>query len=355
MKAMPLCRALALFVGPLLCLGVAESQIVTVKKAGDNTVLCMRTGLTSDLSDCGGKVDWYSYVFVGSISSISPAANDEKKLEIHPEEIFYGNPKASLTIFTSQALCLPKLAVGDRWLFYLREEKNKPIILDYYGNDSVPVADGKEQIETLRRLKTLRDRGIVRGEVRREESGINVHHVQGAIVIARGGPRQLQYVTRTNADGRYQFPPLPAGAYTLSVRPIGSFRPDGGSVELSPHGCWDLLLTQHPHARIAGYVRYRDGSPVKAAQVLLINVNGSDWQTEHVSERGYFEFSSLEPGRYVIGIYLVGKHDSIPAGGGPPPHASLYYPGVTSRSAAVPVTLRTDQKRDNIDLILSAK
>jgi hypothetical protein len=34
---------------------------------------------------------------------------------------------------------------------------------------------------------------------------------------------------------------------------------------------------------------------------------------------------------------------------GAPPSASLYYPGVPSRSAAVPIVLRTDERRDNIN------
>jgi hypothetical protein len=58
---------------------------------------------------------------------------------------------------TSQGACLPKLAVGDYWLFFLRKWNGSSIVLDYYGNDSRTVADAQEKIETLRRLQNIGD------------------------------------------------------------------------------------------------------------------------------------------------------------------------------------------------------
>lgn len=347
-------RVVVVFLASLLCLGAAEPQITLIKKVGNKTVTCWHTGLFSDLNDCGVRADWYSYVFVGSIASVEPADHGEKKLEVRPEEIFHGNPPTPLTVFTSQAACLPKLKVGARWLFYLRKEKGKPVVLDYYGNDSLPIADAKKQLETLRRLETIGDRGILRGEVRRGDMG-DGKPVADAVVTARGGPGHRKYVTRTNTGGNYEFPPLPAGAYTISVHPIGSFRPDNASLDVHPGGCWDLTLRQLPHARIAGYLRYADGSPVVGAQVLLIDVAKSVWSTLHVDARGRYQFDSLEAGRYVVGICLPRRRCLDGSGSGPPPAASLYYPGVTSRSAAVPITLRTDQKRDSINFVIPTK
>lgn len=42
----------------------------------------------SDLNDCGFRSDWYAYIFVGSISAVVPADEDEKKVQITPEEVF---------------------------------------------------------------------------------------------------------------------------------------------------------------------------------------------------------------------------------------------------------------------------
>ena len=131
----------------------ATAQIVDMREVDGKTIQCVHSGLMSDLNDCGVRSDWYAYVFVGSISAVVPADKDEKKLQITPDEIFHGEPPSPLTVLTSQVACLPTLAVGDRWLFFLRRENNKPIILDYYGNISRPVARAQEQIKTLRRLR----------------------------------------------------------------------------------------------------------------------------------------------------------------------------------------------------------
>jgi len=57
----------------------------------------------------------------------------------------------------------------------------------------------------------------------------------------------------------------------------------------------------------------------------------------------------LDTGRYVIGIRLTRPPSPDKSSSGPPPPASLYYPRVQSRSAAVPIMLRTDQHRDKLD------
>src|SRR5262245_56810965 len=143
----------------------ATPVIIELKQVNGKTIQCLHTGLMSDLKDCGLHSDWYAYVFVGSISAITPAPSEEKNIRIVPEEVFSGDPPNPLTVLTSQGSCLPDFAVGDRWLFFLRKEKGKPIVLDYYGNDSRPVADAEDEIETLRRLKANGEFGILRGNV----------------------------------------------------------------------------------------------------------------------------------------------------------------------------------------------
>lgn len=228
----------------LLCLGTADGQIVTGVRKGGKTMYCLHTGLTSHLRDCGVRSDWYTFVFIGSISAITAAPNDEKRLQIHPEEIFHGSPPPSLRVLTSQAACLPSLAVGDRWLFYLRQQSGEPIVLDYYANDSLPVAsaDAKEQIATLRRLETIGDRGILRGRVWRGGSGQD-NPVAHAVVVARGSGNRT-FVTRADANGHFEFPQLPAGSYEITARPIGSFRPEEVIVDISSASCWDVTLTR---------------------------------------------------------------------------------------------------------------
>lgn len=313
----------------LSCLGTAGAQIIFEKKVGDKTVRCMHSGLSSDLKDCGVRADWYTYVFVGSISAVTPVMNDEKEIQIVPEEVFLGAPATPITVSTSQAACLPELRVGDRWLFFLRKQKDAPIVLDYYGNDSLPVVNAREQIETLRRLK-IGDFAILRGQVVRGRSyGGDV--IPNVHVIANREPDNKRFFSITGTDGRYEFQPLPPGKYKITVEPVGSYHPDDAEIDLNRGICWDLTLSRSPHAQIGGHVRRSNGSPVPNVDLVLIGSNNSWYVTTQTDRDGHFMFDSQEAGEFVVGLNFPGRPDWFNGGGAGAgvkiPPASVFYPG----------------------------
>ena len=350
-------RVFAVFSLALFCLPAANAQITFGKRVGDKTIMCQRSGLTSDLKDCGARADWYTYVFVGLITAITPVKHDEKEIRIVPREIFRGTPPSSLTVVTSQGLCLPKLAAGDQWLFFLRKNKDDEIVLDFYGNDSLPVADARSQIETLRRLQNIGKFGIVRGKVLRGPS-FDEAAVPGAKLIAHRVSDGLQFFSTTGPDGNYQFRPLPAGEYEVTVNPIGSFKPDGGGVDVSGGDCWDFTFTRHPHAQIGGSVRRSDGSPVPNVGVVLIRLDDS-FETTKTDANGRFVFDSQEPEEFVVGVNYPARPDWFYGSGGGrgarTPPASWFYRGAANRSSARVIRLAADQKLSNIDFVLPAR
>ena len=333
-------------------------QIFSSQTIDGKQVECMHTGLFSDTEDCGAKSYAYDYVFVGSISAITPTEKDEKEIQIIPEEVFHGTPASLLRVVTSQALCLPKLAVGDRWLFFLRSEKNKPIVLDYYGNDSRPVADAELQTQILRRLATIGDFGLVRGEVTHNEIDkfSRVKGIPGVRVIARRRSDDDQYVSTTDVDGRYEFQPLPPGMYKIAADPSGPFKADESGIDVKPGTCWNLTLSKSPHARISGTVNHSDGSPAGKIDVALISAADEWFTSDKTDELGHFKFDSLRPGNYVVGVNLPGAPSWKYGGGGGAgvyiPTASLYYPSEAYRSGALVIKLAEDETRNDIDFNL---
>src|ERR1700736_2994637 len=249
----------------LCCCSAAKAQIIMLKQDGDKTIQCMHTGLSSDLKDCGTQSDWYDYVFVGTISTVAPTKNGEKELHIIPDEVFKGEPNNPLIALTSQGACFPEIRAGDHWLFYLRG--GNPIALDYYGNISRPVADAQQQLETLRHLETIADNGILRGRVKGGPFAQG-DAISNAHVIAHRATDDAQFIATTDADGRYEFQPLPPGKYKLTADdPTKSFRADESSIEVKSRQCWDLTLGRTPRAHLGGHVQHSDGSP--AAQVEI--------------------------------------------------------------------------------------
>lgn len=338
-------------------LSPAVAQMIELREADGKTITCTRTGLSSDLKDCGVQSDWYAFVFVGSISAIKPVSGDEMELQIVPEEVFYGQPANPLSVRTSQGICWPKLKLGDRWLFFLRN--GKPIVLDYYGNVSRPVADAQEQLETLRRLGSIGENGILRGRVMQGPFGER-NSIPNAHVVARRTSDDGQFVATTNADGRYEFQPLPPGSYKVNADAVGSFRPDESAVDMTSRSCWDLTLSGSPHAQLGGHLQHSDGSPAAQVPVLIMTLDERWFTTQKSNAEGYFHFDSLAPGKYVVAINLPDApkwqldgcagacKDRIPA-------PSMYYPNMQNRADAIAITLATDERRNDIDFTLPAQ
>ena len=334
---------------------IASAQIITLENVGDKTVACSRSGLTSSFKDCGVRADWYTYVFVGVISGITPVENDEKQIQLVPEEVFLGTPATTLTVLTSQADCMREFKVGDRWLFYLRKVEGEPIVLDYYGNDSLPVADAQNQIGTLRRLEKIGNVAILRGQVVRGElfSGDAVPNAQ---ITATRQPDGRQSFCVTDPDGRYEFPPLTPGKYKITVQPVASYQPDDSEVHLTSGTCRDITLYRSPHAKIGGHVRRSDGTPAANVAVVLIRSDNSAYQTTQTDRDGYFVFDSQEPGKYVLGLNSPASpdwFDGAGAGAGVRiPPASTFYPGVANRSSALAIRLATDEQLEGLDFMV---
>lgn len=338
-------------------ISAARAQIIEFRDVDGKTFQCVRSGLTSDVKDCGDRSDWYAYVFVGSISAIFSASKEEKQLQIMPEEVFHGQPPTPVTVVTSQGECLPKLAAGDRWLFFLRKEAGKPIVLDYYGNDSRPVADAQEQIETLRRLKTMGDFGLLRGDVVRGANYFDRKPVPGVRVTATRSTDKAKFFAMTDAGGQYEFQPVPVGEYELDADSIDPSYVGEAALKVTRGHCWNVTLWNPPAARLSGHVKHSDGRPVANIDVLIARDDGTWFTTRESDSDGYFEEDSLHAGKYVVGVNLPGAPAWKNGGCGGAcqneiPSASLYYPDMHSRSDALVIHLGTDEKRDDIDFII---
>jgi hypothetical protein len=343
-------HAFAALTAVLCCIGSATAQIISIR---DDGTKCMHTGMSSTLENCDVP-EWYAYAFVGSISTVTPIEKGESEIRVIPEEIFHGNPGSSVTIQTSQGACLPRLVVGDRWLFFLRE--SKPLVLDYYGNKSRPVADMQETLEMLRRLQNIGDLGILRGSVQRgpyHDHRLNQGDdaVPNTRVIARQTSDNTEFVTKTDAEGRYQFPPVPPGKYKLTVDSMALLEANGGELSVKRGSCWDLILEvpKETDGSISGRIGSPDGKPfIVHPWVQIISPDDDRYMSgADVDADGNFEAKGLEPGRYLVGLGI--RPGSGPQSDLPSP---VYYPGVSTKEQAAIIQLHPAERRSHVDFQL---
>ncbi|HEY1208546.1 MAG TPA: carboxypeptidase-like regulatory domain-containing protein [Terracidiphilus sp.] len=347
------------------------AQQTPISKTDDHIFECTITyDGPADQFDCGLDKLNNAYVFVGTISAVHPAPEKEKYVEIVPNEVFLGDPGHSITALTSQGSCFEHLEPGQQWLFYLRDIDGK-IFLDYNIQESEPVSEAGDRLETLRRLKHLVGTGLLRGRVMRElftsssddDDGNNkedANAVPGARITAVRESDKATFNTVSGRDGYYEFQPLPVGEYEVDVDPIGSFHPVGSSVDIREGECRTLILYNTSEARISGHVRWPDGKPAVNADVLLIDADGSGVIIRTTNEEGGFNFNEKEPGSYIVGARRPGAPELKYGGCGGAGcaddlPADIYYFGNTAlRNAALVIKLGVDEKRDDVEIVLPA-
>ena len=364
--------SLAALLLPLLAWStLCVAQQTPTNKTDDHIFECTITyDGPANYFDCGLDKLNNAYVFVGTISAVHPAPEKEKYVEIVPNEVFLGDPGHSITALTSQGSCFEHLEPGQQWLFYLRDIDGK-IFLDYNIQESEPVSEAGDRLETLRRLKHLVGTGLLRGRVMRElftsssddDDGNNkedANAVPGARITAVRESDKATFNTVSGRDGYYEFQPLPVGEYEVDVDPIGSFHPVGSSVDIREGECRTLILYNTSEARISGHVRWHDGKPAVNADVLLIDDDGYGFNTKTTNEEGGFDFSDWEPGSYVVGARLPGAPELKVGGCGGAGcedylPADIYYFGNTAlRNTALVIKLGVDEKRDDVEIVLPA-
>jgi len=159
--------------------------------------------------------------------------------------------------------------------------------------------------------------GIVSGQIR-EARGNTV--VPDAVVSLSLGSRTLRVVA--DAQGRFAFPSLPAGSFTLSAAmpgfsdgAHGRLRPGGSSqpVELTDgERVTDITIPLWPHATIAGTVVDDIGEPVIGARVRTYRrslvggrVRLTSGPSDATDDRGWFRIAGLDAGEYIVGLPMT--------------------------------------------------
>jgi hypothetical protein len=184
--------------------------------------------------------------------------------------------------------------------------------------------------------------------------------IPAARVTVTLGPSYPAYIVTpvfTDVRGNAVFRNLPYGVYSIGVAKDGYGVSAGGSVFVRDNATNQKIDVElRRNVTLTGRVLNANGTPIVGARIALMSVVyrlGLRTLTEGASrmiktdDTGAYRFSGLPPGEYYL---RVDNSEILDEGNAPDTLArSVYYPGVSGASAAVPLLVR-DQDLSGIDI-----
>jgi hypothetical protein len=160
---------------------------------------------------------------------------------------------------------------------------------------------------------TLNGSGGLAGFVR----GVDGTPVEGAMAVLTDPRGEVVAGGTTDAGGRFLFPGVAAGDYTLAVSAAG-YRPAAIPVEVGG-GQTRQEVELRPGVRVHGTIRAEGRGPIADARVTLLDAAGNVVGVATTGPDGEYAFGGLPEGRYTVtatgyplvasGVDLNGKDD----------------------------------------------
>jgi Carboxypeptidase regulatory-like domain len=316
----------------------APAQVIEMVNHDGKTYACERSGLMGSGDSCGTQN--FDVIVVGTILTVAPDSEGATHITLKADEIFKGAAAQSIDFTTKQRLCFPDLRPGDSWLFYLVRDKESDLLTLAYGSGSGPVTQESASVERLRRLSKYRDAGLIAGEVDISNGKPRAHYP----IIVRSLASGAQHTAYTNKDGKFEFPPLPAGKYNLNPNTVPGLKATwSGEITVEARQCTNYFVNIEVDGRISGFVRNGDGTPQEFVAVEAVSADDSDnpGGSAITNGKGHYEIHGLDAGRYFVGLGIADAVDGNDA---------LYAPGVKDRKRATTVTLGQADRHAGVDI-----
>lgn len=189
------------------------------------------------------------------------------------------------------------------------------------------------------------------------------------VSLAETRNRGKKIIIVTSEDGHFEFPGLPPAKYSLQGAKKGynsaayeQHEQFSTAIVTGPEFATEnLMLRLTPMALITGHVTDESGDAIRGAQVVLFleDHRGGMSRVTRVGsatsdDRGYYEFSSLQPGSYFISVdakawYAIHPSSTAAAAGNSESHIApgldvtyptTYYGGATEAERATPIAVK---------------
>jgi 5-hydroxyisourate hydrolase-like protein (transthyretin family) len=280
-------------------------------------------------------------------------------------ESFRGAQGAQLEVITGWGGgdCGYEFERGETYLVYAyRDEKDNRLYTSICSRTR-PLADAAEDISFMRNLGGADAGAVVFGKVKKR----NYQWVEGEEVFKPVGSAELiiegegaSLKARTDAQGNYRVIGLAPGAYKVKLKLPEGLTDDGAGgssiieskVEVVARGCAGHDFYLEADTRLSGRVLDVEGRPAANIRLQIRGApsdtrNGNTFLYAQTDADGHFEFKTVPPGDYLLGVHLLGDVGAAPLG-----YPRTYYPGVSLGTEAKVISVKEGEHLSNLEMRL---
>jgi hypothetical protein len=302
-------------------------------------------------------------VFVGTVQTISEIEHTpdspyrRRRVVLAIERAFRGVQGTTAEVVTGMGGgdCGFAFKVAARYLVYAYRSRDDGMLTTGICTRTRTIGEASEDLQYLESLPPSGTGGRVYGTLKHWERDLASRNpkqygpVPFTHVLLRGPG--VGRDTQTDDGGRYEIAGLPIGTYDLQVIPSPEFSarylqrtialPDTRACSVE-----DFSLRYDGH--VSGTVLGFDGAAIAGLLVELIaasRANSNDLievLTTETTVGGFFEFTEVPPGRYVVGISLRRRETPIL-------YPRTFHPGTAIASEATIVTIGEGNHQPLVD------
>jgi hypothetical protein len=218
-------------------------------------------------------------IFTATVSSVRSEYGILRYSTARVNHVYKGKPGEEVVLFQDGMWGGPAFAVGQEYLFYGQGMASGQVYISGCSR-SMPLEEAKsEDLPFLERYSRGKARTGISGTVRVDDDDAPVRGVRIVVTgsAAVSGIRHT-YFLKTDANGRYSLPDIPAGNYMIAAKRNGFKtlqQDDGAQIHVDPGGCAvqnvrmetkDSTLAQRPNAVI---IEVTQASPMAASQSIF--------------------------------------------------------------------------------------